>query len=460
MNKRNVFLFWPAIPSKEDILPKIEKLLWPENGERAFVGEGALVDEFEKKCSEKFNFDYTLFTNSGTSGLSLSLLGANVNNGDEVITTPLTCTATNLPIIDRQAKPVFADVQYETGNIDPKDIEKKVTDKTKAIMVVHWGGYPCDMEEINDISDKYGIPIISDCAHALGATYHGKPLSNFADFNMFSLQSIKQMTTIDGGLLTVPFKKSRRDLVNLSQDMQIRKTLRAVYGETLTKYFDDNLNATILPEDYFAEEIFLKLKEQPSLGSETIDRITRNYDDFSVFWGEWQKAESLKRRRWFGIGRDERAPAVGKGYFAYPTTESGGKFHATNLDALIGISALDNISDWQKRRNEVVKMYNEGLKDANGVILFEQKGDRTSGNWLYNIHVEKRSDFVEKMKENGVECSIVHERNDMLPIFRQYKQGELESLNKINKDRVCIPLHHRLSDEDVGYVIDSIKNGW
>ena len=170
MNKRNVFLFWPAIPSKEDILPKIEKLLWPENGERAFVGEGALVDEFEKKCSEKFNFDYTLFTNSGTSGLSLSLLGANVNNGDEVITTPLTCTATNLPIIDRQAKPVFADVQYETGNIDPKDIEKKVTDKTKAIMVVHWGGYPCDMEEINDISDKYGIPIISDCAHALGAT--------------------------------------------------------------------------------------------------------------------------------------------------------------------------------------------------------------------------------------------------------------------------------------------------
>lgn len=460
MNKRDVHLFWPAIPSKEEILPKLEKILWPENGERPFVGEGQLVDEFEKKCSEKFGFDYALFTNSGTSGLYLSLLGANVNKGDEVITTPLTCTATNLPIIERQAKPVFADVQYETGNIKPKDIENKITKKTKAIMVVHWGGYPCDMDDINNISERYNIPIISDCAHALGATYHGKPISDFADFNMFSLQSIKQMTTIDGGLLTVPFKRSRRDLVNLSQDLQVRKKLRNIFGETLTKYFENDLSATKLPKDYFTKEIFLKLKEQPSLGGEIVDKITRNYDDFSVFWKEWQGAESLKRMRWFGIGRDERAPELGKGYFAYPTTEPGGKFHATNIDALIGIAALDNIYNWQEKRNNVVKMYNEGLKNAKGVTLFEQNNDRTSGNWLYNMHVERRFDFVEKMKENGIECSIVHERNDLLPIFRKYKNGELKSLNKINEDRICIPLHHKLTDEDVGYVIDCIKKGW
>ena len=145
-DKKNVFLFWPAMPSRERLLPKIEELLYPKDGSRPFIGEGGLVEKFEEECSKKFGFDYALFTNSGTSALDLSLLGAGVKSGDEVITTPLTCTATNLPIIGRQAKPVFADVQYETGNIDPKDIAKKVTDKTKAIMIVSWGGYPCEMD--------------------------------------------------------------------------------------------------------------------------------------------------------------------------------------------------------------------------------------------------------------------------------------------------------------------------
>jgi len=460
MNKKNIHLFWPPIPSKEEILSKIEELLWPKDGARAFVGEGYLVGDFEKKCSEKFGFDYTLFTNSGTSALNLALLGAGIKAGDEVITTPLTCTATNLPIIERQAKPVFADVQYETGNIDPKDIENKITKNTKAIMVVHWGGYPCDMNEINKISKRYNIPIISDCAHALGATYHQKPISEFADFSMFSLQSIKQMTTIDGGLLAIPFKKSRRDLVNLSQLPEISNTFRKIFGGVVTEYFEKDNSAIKIPDNYFAKDIFLKLKEQPSLRGDFLDKITKNYEDFSAFWSEWQNAESVRRMRWFGIGREERSPAIGKGYFAYPTTEPGGKFHANNLDALFGLAALDNLEKWQNRRDEIVNMYNEGLKNVKGVTLFKQESDRTSGNWLYNIHVGKRYDFVREMDSKGIECSIVHERNDILPIFRQFSKEKYPSLERINEDRICIPLHHNLSDEDVSYVIDSIKKGW
>lgn len=460
MKKRNVYLFWPPIPLKEDVLPKLEQLLWPENGKRAFIGEGALVEEFEQKCSEKFGFDYTLFTNAGTSALHLAFLGANVNKGDEVITTPLTCTATNLPIIERQAKPVFADVQYETANIDPKDIENKITKKTKAILAVHWGGYPCDMEEINQISNKYNIPIIADCAHALGATYHGNPISKFADFNMFSLQAVKQMTTIDGGLLAIPFKNSRKDLVELCQDPQIGKTLRRIFGKKVTEYFEENPDATNLPKDYFVKDIFVKITEQPALRGDIVDEITKDYGDFRTFWLEWQKAESLKRMRWFGIGRDERTPAIGKGYFAYPTTEPGGKFHANNLNALIGIAALEKLDGWQQRRNEIVQRYNKELKNIGGVSLFRQENDRTSGNWLYNIHVKRRADFVREMQINGIECSIVHERNDILPIFRPYKQEVCKSLDRINKDRICIPLHQELSDKDVEYVISSIKKGW
>jgi len=99
------------------------------------------------------------------------------------------------------ARPIFADIQYETGNIDPASIEEKITDKTKAIMPVHWAGYPCDMDEINQIAKEYDLVVIEDAAHALGATYKGEPIGSISDFTAFSFQAIKHLTTGDGGAL-------------------------------------------------------------------------------------------------------------------------------------------------------------------------------------------------------------------------------------------------------------------
>tara|TARA_Y100000310_G_scaffold329947_1_gene400690 strand:- start:14233 stop:15582 length:1350 start_codon:yes stop_codon:yes gene_type:complete len=448
--KRDIKMFWPAVPKKEDLLPGIEKLLWPEDGGRPFIGEGPLVQSFENACMEKWGMDYVLFTNSGTSALDLALLGAGVKANDEVITTALTCTATNLPILRQQATPVFADVQYKTGNICPKSIREKITDKTKALMFVHWGGLPCDMDEINDIASEYDLSVIADGAHALGATYHGKPISDFADYTMFSLQSIKQLTTIDGGLLNILFKNSTEEQIKLIQNPKNAKMLRGVFGGVLNSYFNENPLATEIPEDYFLSKVSDILPEN----------FIGEKDSFRKFWIDWQKAESCRRRRWFGIGREERAPAPGKGYFAYPTFEVGEKFHAHNLSALVGLNSMKQIDKWQARRNEVAKIYNEELKDVSGVELFQQYSDRTSGNWLYNLHVDDRGSFVDTMANRGVECSIVHERNDFLPIFRKYSVGDYPGLEKINKDRVCIPMHQNLSDKDVEYAIDSIKLGW
>jgi len=460
MLKKDIKLFWPAIPSKEDILPDIEQLLWPENGERPFIGEGSLVEKFEQECSKKFGFDYVLFTNSGTSALDLALLGAGIRAGDEVISTPLTCTATNTPIIMRQARPVFADVQYDTANIEPKDIEHRITDKTKAIMVVHWGGYPSDMDEINKIAKKHNIKVIADGAHALGATYHRMPVSKFADYTMFSLQSIKQMTTIDGGLLAIPFKNSKDDLIKLSKDPKNRLFLRNIFGRKVDNYFKTNFKTKDIPEDYFSEEIFKEIKESRNLKEEFSRTLTENYDEFKNFWLDWQNAESLRRRRWFGIGREERVPAPKKGYSSYMTFESGAKFHGNNLDAIIGLASLKKIDEWQKRRNDIVKKYNSELENVPGITLFKQEDDRTSGNWLYNIHVKKRGDFIKTMASKGIETSVVHERNDYIPLFRGFSKGDYHNLKKVNEDRVCLPLHQELSDGDIKYIITSIKQGW
>jgi len=166
-----------------------------------YIGQGPRVDEFELSLVPWFGNQNVLVVNSCTSALQLALRLANVEVGNEVISTPMTCTATNVPIMAMGAKIVWADIDPMTGNIDPLDVERKITKNTKAVMAVHWGGYPCEIEELNRIGKKYNVKIIEDAAHAFGASYQGHPIGSHSDFVCFSFQAIKHLTTIDGGAL-------------------------------------------------------------------------------------------------------------------------------------------------------------------------------------------------------------------------------------------------------------------
>ncbi len=168
-----------------------------------FLSEGKLVKEFESRLSEELGLVNPIAVNSGTSALHLALVLAGVKKGDEVICPAQTFVATALVIAQEKAVPVFADIQYETGNIDPKSVAEKITSKTKAIIVVHWGGYPVDMDEIHQLAKKHNLVVIEDAAHAIGATYKNKPIGSISDFTCFSFQAIKHITTGDGGAVCV-----------------------------------------------------------------------------------------------------------------------------------------------------------------------------------------------------------------------------------------------------------------
>lgn len=168
-----------------------------------YIGQGQKVEEFERALVSWVGHPNVLSLNSGTSALYLALKLAGVGTDDEVISSPMSCMATNTPIIDHKAKIVWADIDPWTGNIDPKDVERKITGKTKAIMIVHWGGYPCEIDEFLRMSKKYGIPVIEDAAHAFGAFYRGRKIGSISPFTCFSFQAIKHLTTCDGGLLVV-----------------------------------------------------------------------------------------------------------------------------------------------------------------------------------------------------------------------------------------------------------------
>ncbi len=167
-----------------------------------FIGQGAKVEEFEKALVPWVGRKTILTVNSCTSALQLALRLAGVGRNDEVLTTPVTCTATNVPVLSLGARIVWADIDRWTGHIDPESVKKKITKRTKAVLAVHWGGEPCDLSSLSKICSDHGLKLIEDAAHALGATYNGNPIGSHGDFVCFSFQAIKHLTTGDGGLLS------------------------------------------------------------------------------------------------------------------------------------------------------------------------------------------------------------------------------------------------------------------
>ena len=168
-----------------------------------YIGEGPRVKEFEEKFGKWLGTKNVLMLNSGTSGLHLAYHLCIENPGDEIITTPMTCMPTNTAIINTKgAKIVWADIDPITGLIDPQDIERKITKRTKAIVMVHWGGNPCDIDEINKIAKKHNIKTVEDAAHSIGTFYKGRHVgNNTSDFVIYSFQAIKHINTVDGGAL-------------------------------------------------------------------------------------------------------------------------------------------------------------------------------------------------------------------------------------------------------------------
>lgn len=199
-----------------------------------WIGQGPRVQEFETCFAERFNLPYAVAVNSCAAGLRLALALAEVEPGDEVITTPLTWQATNHPILEQRAVPVFADVQLMTANIDPRDIEHRLTERTRAIVCVHWGGYPCDLDEIHAIARRHRLVVIEEAAEALGATYHGQAIGACSRFTSFSFYAFQTLTTAEGGMLTLQteadFESARRRRW-FGIDRVRRKPLRNGYYE-------------------------------------------------------------------------------------------------------------------------------------------------------------------------------------------------------------------------------------
>lgn len=190
-----IVLFHPHIPkSTNDAIAEVLKTRW--------IGQGPKVEQFEDLFLKEFSISGSaIATGSGTDALHLSYLLSNLKEEDEVLAPVFTCTATNIPLLYLKANIKFVDVNPNTLNICVEDLKRKISEKTKAIVCVHYGGLPCDMTEIGELAKKFNIPVIEDAAHAVGAKYKNQFIGNISEYTMFSFQAIKHITTGDGGML-------------------------------------------------------------------------------------------------------------------------------------------------------------------------------------------------------------------------------------------------------------------
>jgi dTDP-4-amino-4,6-dideoxygalactose transaminase len=315
--KKNIPLF--KVFMSDTVNDKVSEVL-----KSGFIGQGPVVDGFEENLKQYFRHDKIVTLNSATSAehLALHLLKKpnkflkgidgygqyesswpGINSGDEILTTPLTCTATNWPILANNFNIKWVDIDPKTLNMDLDDLARKITPKTKAIFVVHWGGYPIDLDKLKRIQDQsyklYGFKpvIIEDCAHAMGSKYKNRYIGTHGNICTFSLQAIKHITSGDGGLLFLPhddlYKRAKLlRWYGIDRDDN-RKDFRCEsdISEWGFKFHMNDINASIGNENFkHVDEITGKHKDNAKFYDKELKNVSgielleRNKDMESSFW--------------------------------------------------------------------------------------------------------------------------------------------------------------------------------
>jgi len=240
-----------------DTIPVFKPLLGKDTVEHiskildiGWLGMGSNTKEFEDKLSDYFELNdrYVIATNTATSALHLALRAMNIGENDEVITPSFNCVADQQAIRMAGAEPVMCDILEGNLDIDCEKAEELITEKTKAIVPLHYAGIPCNLEKVYALANKYNLRVIEDCCHAIGTTINGKKLGSFGDTAFFSFDAVKTITSIDGGCIIVKtkeeFEKIRHmRLLGMSKDTIERyKNKRAWDYDVVTEGYRYHLN--------------------------------------------------------------------------------------------------------------------------------------------------------------------------------------------------------------------------
>lgn len=386
-----------------------------------WITTGPRTKKLEQQISVFVHTDKTVCLNSATASMEMVLHLLGVGSGDEVIVPAYTYTATASVVTHVGAKLVMVDSQKDSVEMDYDQLEKAISDKTKVIVPVDLGGIVADYDRVfeiverkkalfhpsNDLQKKFGRIIVSgDCAHSFGANQKGKMTGEIADFSSFSFHAVKNFTTAEGGAMTwkLPFGNDNVDV-------------NADYFLTVPKKEGETWN-----------ELLYRLSQLFSLHGQNKDALAKTK------LGAWE----------YDI--------IGPWY----------KCNMTDIMAALGLVQMQRYQQLLERRYEIVAKFNEGLKDLPVAVLNHRDADHCSSHHLYLIRLlgktrEETNQVIEQMAERGIATNVHYKP---LPMMTAYKALGFDIKNYPNayhlfENEITFPLHTKLSDEDVDYIIEN-----
>ena len=247
--------------------------------ESGWIGTGPRVAQFEKEFAAYKGQLLAAAVSSCTAAMHLSVLAAGMGEGDEVITTPLTFCATVNAIVHAGATPVLADVDPLTMNIDPAEIEARITSNTKAILPVHFAGRAAEMDAVTDIAARHGLKVIEDCAHAIETEYHGRKAGTFGDFSCFSFYATKNVTTGEGGMVLT---RDEEDLARIKM-----LALHGLSKDAWKRFSDEGYKHYFVMETGFKYNM---MDLQAALGIHQLRRVESNWRRREEIWQRYNEA--------------------------------------------------------------------------------------------------------------------------------------------------------------------------
>lgn len=349
--------------------------------QNTYLTTGPVVNKFEEKVCKYVGSNFGIAVNSGTAALHCAAFAAGIQKDDEVIVSSISFVATSNAVLYLGGKPIFCDIDQETLNIDVSQIEKLISNKTKAIIMVDMCGQPCDYDEIREICQKHKLILIQDAAHSLGASYKNMKVGSYADITCFSFHPVKNITTCEGGMM-----------------------------------------------------------------------ITNNEKYY-------QKAKSFRSH---GVSRDYLTREKSNSHY-YEMNDLGFNYRIPDVLCALGISQMDKLESFIKRRNEIANYYNTNFKNNINIIPLKNKYFCAYHIYIIKLNLKNinksRDTVFKELKESKIGVNVHYLPIYLHPYYQKlgYQKGLCSAAEYVYERMITLPCYPLLKDEELKYICNKIN---
>ncbi len=367
-----------------------------------WLTQGPNIGAFEAVVAARVGAKHGIAVATGTAALHCACYAAGVGPGDEIITAPITFAASGNCALYLGAKVKFVDIRADTYCLDAAQLEAAITSRTKAIIPIDYTGQPADMDEINEVAARHGIAVIEDSAHALGASYKGRPVGSLAAMSIFSFHPVKHVAMGEGGLIA-------------TDDDEFAAALRLFRTHGITN-----------------DDAAMRLAEQAA------DRSNSGHGEVNA----------VDRAPWY-----------------YEMQELGFNYRITDIQCALGLSQLTKLDDFLARRREIAARYSAAFGQSELLITPHQEGDRESAWHLYmlRLRLEKlsksRRQIFEELRARKIGVHVHYIPLHLQPYYRDklgFKRGDFPQSEAYYDAALTIPLFPAMSDSDCERVVDAV----